>query len=250
VLDKLQIYFSSIDISITNKKIITDCLDNNMDDLIIMLIELSKIKLYNYKRDYNNSILVDTSSLYGTFLELIFKKHKISLIKKIIDSEKLSRANNSYGNNYIYSKELTVNYYLFLGLYYNLNEILYDLIENYSQYINVSIFVFDQSILSSSNIYNHSLNNYISTIIHKINSPYIKTSCLDLIVKNILKYTYVMDLEFDKYINKLPHYLVDNERNSLFTILIKYDLEQYLVKLINAVGKNIFKYTNDIIKSL
>jgi len=51
-----------------------------------------------------------------------------------------------------------------------------------------------------------------------------------------------MDLVFDKYINKLPHYLVDNERNSLFTILIKYDLEQYLVKLINVVGKNIFQH--------
>jgi ankyrin repeat protein len=51
-----------------------------------------------------------------------------------------------------------------------------------------------------------------------------------------------MDFVFDKYINKLPHYLVDNERNSLFTLLIKYDLEQYLVKLINTVGKNIFQH--------
>jgi len=50
-----------------------------------------------------------------------------------------------------------------------------------------------------------------------------------------------MDFVFDKSINKLPHYLVDNEKNSLFTLLIKYDLEQYLVKLINVVGKKIFQ---------
>lgn len=242
VLDELLKYSNSIDEAITKREIITDCLDNNMDDLIIMLIELEKITLYNYKRDYNNSMLVDTSSLYGTFLELIFKKRKISLIKKIIDSEKLYRTNSIYSHMYICSKKYTINYCLFLGLYYNLNEIVYDLIENYSQYIDVSIFVFDQHILTSTNVYSHSLNKYVSTINYKINSPYIKTSCLDLIVKNISKYTYVMDLVFDKYINKLPYYLVDSERNSLFTILIKYDLEQYLVKLINAVGKNIFQH--------
>lgn len=220
-----------------NKKIIFDCLDNNLDDLIIKLIKSGKIILYEYQTYYKKDDIT-INSIYGTFLELIFKKQKVSLIKKIIDDNDLVKI--QYSN--CYSRKLIVNYCLFLGLYYNFNEIVYDLIENYSQHIDISIFVFDLNIITSSNIYNYLYNRYVPTISHKINSPYIKTSCLDLIVKNISKYAYVMDLVFDKYIDKLPHYLVDNERNSLFTILIKYDLEQYLLKLINVVGKNIFQH--------
>lgn len=111
----------------------------------------------------------------------MFKKQKVSLIKKIINNNDLvkSQCNNCY------SRKFTVNYCLFLGLYYNLNVIVYYLIENYSQYIAMSIFVLDQDILTKHNKYNYSLNDYVPAINYKINSPYIKTSCLDLIVKNI-----------------------------------------------------------------
>lgn len=232
IIGELEKYSNSL----INKKIIIDCLDNNMDNLIIMLIESNNIQLFKYNSYYDTLSL---NLLYGSFLELIFKKQKVSLIKKIIDNEKIIK-NTNYGN--IYTKKLIINYCLFLGLYYNLNEIVYHLIENFSHCIDMSIFVFDINIITSSNIFNDNQSIYEQKKNFKINSPYIKTSGLELIVKNISKYEYIMDYIFNNYIGKLPHYLIDNEKNSLFTLLIKYNLIKYLKIFINIMGKNIFMH--------
>lgn len=119
-----------------------------MDDVILDMLETFKIELFVNNYYYCDSF--SSSMLLNTFLELLFKNNKITIIKKIIDNEKIY---NKYHKNHV------IGNILFLSLYYNFDELTYHIFENYLQSVNPSIFII--SLKDKLNIKNNNL--YICT---------------------------------------------------------------------------------------
>lgn len=208
-----------------NKQIILNLLSNNLDDIILYMIEISAITLFK-QRTYNSDGKFDSSTLSNTFLELLFLNNKIKLIKKIIDNQK---------NNNNYLKNNIMGNILFLSLYYNIEELTYFIFENYLQFVNYSIFM----LLFKNNLYK--TNNYeINSKSNINNNSYNNISGIELLFKTNSEW--LIDKWIDQYITMLPHYLIDFDKNSLITMMIKNNKINKLEQIINLIGKNIFKH--------
>jgi hypothetical protein len=218
------------DLSSINKNIILNLLSNNMDDVIFNMLETFKIELfdnYYYGESFYSSILINT------FLELLLKNNKISLIKKIIENGKI---------NVIYRKNLIMSNILFLALYYNVDELTYHIFENYLQYVNPQIFIIllEDKLKIESIQFNKIIEN-INNHQPKINNnPYISTSGLDLLFKT--NSDWLIDKCIEQFLTRLPHYLIDKDYNSLITLMIKNNKTTRLEQVINWIGKSIFNH--------
>jgi hypothetical protein len=206
-----------------NKQIILNLLSNNMDEVILYMIETSRIELYESYSNYYNNNIFNSSKLYNTFLELLFLNNKISLIKKITDNKNI---NNRFRKNIITK-------ILFLSLYYNIDEMTYHIFENHLQYVTPEIFII--SLEDKLNTKNDYVNNHQQ----KNNSnPYKNISGVKLLFDT--KSDWLIDKFIEQYTTSLPHYIIDEEFNSLLTLMIKNNRTMRLEQVIKYIGKNIF----------
>jgi hypothetical protein len=144
--------------------------------------------------------------LDNTFLELIVKEKKYELIQMILSDESIHK---------IHSKSNLVNSTLFLSCVFNCPELVYLLFENFSHCIDYSIFSNDQ-------IYRN------------------RQCALIYLVKN--KFDEILNYLMIDY-QKLNFMVLDNlSGDSLITLMIKNDYVQYIEKVINTIGKDIFKH--------
>ena len=197
----------------TNKNIINLCLENNLNRTICHMIIKLKIDLIK-KKPYS-SIICD--KLNGSFLELLFIKEKYILINMIFNNEQIIKNNDS---NY-YSRNIISNAMLFLSCVFARAEIFYNVFENYLNYIDTTVFY-------SSEFYSDGL------------------SCLMYMIKN--KMDGVLECVFSKYKpnsimnTKINFRITDSNGNSIITWLIQHDYIQYVEKVINLIGSEIFKH--------
>jgi len=231
-----------------NKEIILIVLNNNLDEIVLSLIQFKNIELIEYNFCYyGNEFMSD--KMYNTFLELLFIKNKIGLIKKIIDNKKI---------NEIYQKKKIITSSLYLSFYYNVPELMYDIFENNLLSIEPEIFIYNHNKIKSTNFFNNNFFGDVSFSYGYSNNsksfsklqikiekegelnPYKNICGFELIFQNNLEY--IIDKSIEKFVTTLPHYLIDKKCNSLFTLMIQNNQTKRLEQVINFLGKKIFNH--------
>ena len=211
---------SNDEIYLKNKKIILNMLNNDMDDVIMFLIENNKIHLDSHQKTFYH--LFESSNLYDTFLSFLFENKKNILISKIMYNPAINMKLN---------KKNILNDILFLSLYYNVQELIYDIFENYLSFIIPEVFIYKVKIV-----------NYISYLTKTDNdsNSFENTSGFELIFNGDLDLIKTKSIE--AFIDKLQHCLINKYNDSIFTLLIKKNEIQRLEYVINRLGKKIFNY--------
>ena len=190
----------------TKSKIIYECLNNNLDNLLAYMVIKGKIDLIksnnwgNYN-DYTN-----------TFINLLFKKGKNELFYNIFNNDLIIKK---------YTKSTLVFTGLCLSIVYNRLEIFIDLLENYKHCIEIKKlfetfkYSIDLDDIIINKIIKNKMNNYLD---------------------------WVMDKYFFAPSTKIDFKMCDNNGNSVISLLIQYDYIKYIEKIINKLEKDIFKH--------
>lgn len=202
-----RIYFDGIHNKIINSNIIYLCLDNNFDNLICHLIIKNRIDLLKLEVYWNKK-----NDYADTFFELLVKKNKNILIMKIINNDlitqKISRSKMVFAG-------------LCLSIVHNKIELFVEFIENYNHFIQI--------------------NKLFETF-------YYSKNCSDSIIYNMIKNK--MDNYLDWILNKyflsestqINCKICNESGDSIISLLIEYDYIKYIEKIINKLGKDIFKH--------
>jgi hypothetical protein len=208
IIDKLS--FNKFNNESNNSEIIHRCLEYNLDNLIIYMIIKDKIDLLKIKNYLDSNKINNDFS--DSFFALLFRKNKNELIMKIV-------------NDNLISKKITRSDLVFSGLclsiVHNKLEIFVELIENYKHCI--------------------AINKLFETFTY---SKKYSDSIIYYIIKN--KMDDYLDWVLNKYFlastTVINFKICDNNGDSILSLLIEYDYSIHIEKIINKLGKDIFKH--------
>lgn len=228
----LSVIYNKLNINKTKfySNFIVELIEHEFDKVIIHLINQNfinplGIKYQLYGNDTYNEIYNDCHYEDNTFLELFFIKNKTDMAMKIFFDNK-SLLKKKYVTN-IFCKQM-----FYLSCKHSNTDFCCDLILKYYS------------------------DEWFSTIFYQTGDTaqtpvsYIMINKMDKVLDIVMSKLFTKITSYTSTFSLNKHFSIVNNKNkqSLISLLIKYDYTKYLEQLINLMGKNIFSYVKNFNK--